>query len=223
MLIIMEFGKIIQEGKIGQGYKMEIKQLLNQPKIIAIVGDANSGKSNLLYNLITELRKDYKFNLYTYGLRYDLGENKIHSIEELELIKDSVIMLDEFSSLFDILDRKKRKLIEKSLRLIFHNNNILILVGLPENYVKFISSKCNMVIFFKSTITDFVNGSRIKNLCLNYKGYELGSSVLNLNKDECIIYDGNYEKIKVPYMKNYDNKKSNCAIIVQKRIQKRGK
>ena len=59
------------------------------------------------------------------------------------------------SSIFDLEDRKKRKLIERTFRLIFHNNNVLVLVGLPENYKKFISSKLGVIIYFKSTIADF--------------------------------------------------------------------
>lgn len=197
-----------------------ITKLFNKPRVIGIVGDVSSGKSNFIYSLITELKKEYKFNLYTYGLKFNLGEDKIYSVEELETIKNSIIIIDEFVSLWDISDRKKRKLIEKSLRLISHNNNILVLVGLPENFVKYISSRCDMIIYFKCTIADFINGSRAKNVCLSYRGSELGSSMLDLNKDECILYDWNYSKIKVSYLDEFDSKKNNRPIICAKNVQK---
>ena len=191
---------------------MNITKLFDKPKVIGICGDTNTGKSNLIYDLLEKL-KGYEFNLYSYGLRNDLKEQKIYSIEELEVIENAIIFADEYFTLFDLEDRKKRKLIENSLRLINHNNNILILSGLPENFKKFISAKLDIVFFKKCTIADFVNGSRLKNIFLSYKGKELGSAVLNLKIDEALVYDGHYTKIDVPYYTKYDTKRKNQAII----------
>lgn len=206
---------------------MKIDKLFNKPKIIGICADTNQGKSNLIYDLLERL-KNYDFKLYSYGLRNDLKEQKIYSIEELESIENSIIFCDEFFTLFDLEDRKKRKLIENSLRLINHNNNILILCGLPENFRKFISAKLDVIFFKKSTIADFVNGSRLKNIFTSYKGNELGSAVLNLKIDEALIFDGHYEKINIPYYVKYDTKKkhekiikrtSKCAKSVPKKVE----
>lgn len=195
---------------------MNINKLLQKPKIVAIVADTNAGKSNFLYYILTKLNKSYNFNLYTYGLKYKFGV-EIHSVEELEQIKDSLIVIDEYFTLFDLEDRRKRKLIEKTLRLIYHNNNVLILSGLCENFKKFISNKLNIIFFMKCTLGDFINGGRMKRICLSYKGTELGSSVLNLGKGESIIYDGlHYEKIKIPYLPEFDSKKNNKEILSKK-------
>ncbi len=192
---------------------LNIKKLFDKPKIIGICANTNEGKSNLIYDLLERL-KGYDFKLYSYGLRNDLKEQKIYSIEELETIENAIIFADEFFTLFDLEDRKKRKLIENSLRLINHNNNVLILSGLPENFKKFISGKLDIIMFKKCTLADFINGSRIKNIFLSYKGKELGSAVLNLKIDEALIYDGtHYDKINVPYYKRYDTKRQNQAII----------
>lgn len=206
-----------------------LNKLMQKPGIWILVGDANEGKSMALYAVLEGLREKNDFNLFTYGLRVNiLNEQKIHSIEELEKIKNSLIVADEFFSLFDLEDRKKRKLIENSLRLINHNNNILILCGLPENFRKFISAKLDVIFFKKSTIADFVNGSRLKNIFTSYKGNELGSAVLNLKIDEALIFDGHYEKINIPYYVKYDTKKkhekiikrtSKCAKSVPKKVE----
>ena len=178
---------------------MNLKKILDKPKIIGICGDVNTGKSNLVYHLLTELKKTSQFNLYSYGLRCDLGEQKIYSIAELESIKNSLIICDEYFTLFDLDDRKARRAIENTLRLINHNNNILILVGLPENFKKFISNKLDVVIYKKCNLGDFINGSRIKALCLSYKGSELGSAVLNLAINEALMWsDTHYSKINIP-------------------------
>jgi len=116
----------------------KLKTLFKDCRIIGMVGDVNTGKSMALYHILTELKKTYQFKLFSYGLRCNLGEQKIYSVEELEAIRNSIVVCDEFFTLFDLENRKKRKLIENTLRLISHNNNILILTGLPENFKKFI-------------------------------------------------------------------------------------
>ncbi len=191
-----------------------IQKLTCRPKIIAVIAETNQGKSNLLYDIITSLGAyDPTAHVYTYGLRCDLGETKINSLGELEGIRNGVVIIDEFQTLFDIDDRKNKKAIENSLRLINHNNNILIICGLPDNFKKFLSNKVDIFIFKKCRIGSFINGSYAKMICLQYRGSELGSTILNIKVDEALLFDGNYTKIKIPYMEKYDTKKDNTKIV----------
>jgi AAA+ ATPase superfamily predicted ATPase len=200
---------------------MEYKSLLDKPKILCIVGDVNSGKSNLIYDIIKDLRKEGKFNLVTYGLRNEIPNSlTIYSVEELEQVRNSVIIIDELFSLWDLENRKIKRQIENSLRLINHNNNILILCAVPENVKKFLSGKVDAWLFKKSTISDFINGSKVKQIVVDYKGSERGTSILNLKKDEAILFDGNYHKINIPYHKEYDTKLKNVPIFVPKNEEK---
>lgn len=204
---------------------MKIANLFQKPKVIAVLGDVDQAKSNLLYHIIEELKKAGRFNLYTYGLRNEIKDSiKIYSVEELEQIENSVIILDEIMSLWDLDNRMAKRQIEKTLRLIFHNNNVLVLCAVPENVKKFIAGKINMYFFKKVTISDFINGSKSKIIATNYKGSELGSSVLNLEKDVTLFFDGlHYHKIKVPYYRKYDTKRENKPIIkiVKKSVNKK--
>ena len=132
---------------------MNFKELFNSPKVIAVIGDINEAKSNLLYHLIEELKKEGIFTLYTYGLKKEVPEAiTIHSIEELEQVRNSIVVLDEIMSLWNLDDKMARRKIEKSLRLIFHNNNILVICAVPENIRKFIAGKINIYFFKKVTI-----------------------------------------------------------------------
>lgn len=195
----------------------DLVELFRRPQIVGIIADANSGKSNFLYYLITELKKEYDFNFYSFGLKKDIGDKKIYSVKELEQIKNSFIIVDEFFTLLDLDNRKQKKLIERTLRLIYHNNNILLLCGLPENYKKFLANKLNIVMFGKCTIGDFINGSSTKYTCLDYKGIELGSSVLELPPSKFVVYDGkHYNKMNVPYLEEFDTKKDNTDILKKK-------
>lgn len=189
--------------------------LFNKPKLIGLVGDADSGKSNLLYFLMDALMSKYEFQLYSYGLRVNItGEQKIYSVEQLEILSDSVIIIDEFASFFDLDNRKEKKQIEQTLRLIFHNNNVVLFSGLSENYKKFIASKLDAVIFKRCALGDMINGSRVKTLATSYSGYEKGAAILNIPKDMALLYDGEfYHKVKVPYMVGGDTKAKNGLIL----------
>ena len=110
---------------------------------------------------------------------------------------------------------------------------------MPENFKKFISGKINEWFYKKCTLADFINGSRASRVCREYKGVELGTSVLNIQKNEVLYFNGkHYEKTEVPYLKQYDNKKDNIQIVqesvcknvkesvcknVQKNVQKKCK
>ncbi|MFH2028649.1 MAG: hypothetical protein ABIJ08_05895, partial [Nanoarchaeota archaeon] len=95
-----------------------------------------------------------------------------------------------------------------------HKNNILFLSGTPDNFKKFISAKIDIFFFNKCTFFDFINGSKIKNICLSYKGNEMGSSILNLEVFESLVFDGkHYNKIVIPYYKEYDTKLRNKPIL----------
>jgi hypothetical protein len=197
----------------------EILKLFESPRLIGLIGDANSGKSNLLYWTIKALRENHHFNLYYYGLRARIiSALQIFSVEELEVIHDSIIIIDEFSSMFDVDDRKQKRQIEKTLRLIFHNNNVILLSGLPENFKKFIASKLNSMIFKKCALSDAINGSRTKKVMYNYGGEELGAAMLDVEVNKAIVYDGvHYYKVTVPYVSEGDTKANNAHILKEKR------
>lgn len=202
--------------------EINLTKLFNEPKVIGIIGNINTGKSNLVYYLLEELNRKYNLNVFTYGLRYNYPSTKtFHSVAELEQIQDSLIIIEEMSTLFDLENRKEKRKIENTLRLIFHNNNILIISGCGENYKKFISAKLNVMIFKKVTFADLINGSSAKNVIMGYQGDEKGSAVLNLAIDEALVYDGlHYEKVNVPYLRTFDTKIKNVQILVSKKAEK---
>ncbi len=198
--------------------KNKIINYFGKPDIIGIIADVNEGKTNLIHYLIDELKKEYSFNLVTFGLRSEIeGTREINSLEQLEDCRDSLIFLDEFYTLFDLDDRKKKRQVEGTLRLINHNNNILVLVGVPENFKKFISSKITTCFYKKVKIQDFINGSSVKQNITSYEGKGMGNKMLNLRKDEVLIFDGDYNIIKVPYLEKYDSKLNNKEIFVEKK------
>ena len=194
-------------------------KIFNKPKLISIIGNTNSGKSNLIYHIVDTLQKESVFNLVTFGLKYSLpGAHEIWSLEELENIENSLIITDETFSLFDLDNRTKKKQIEQTLRLLHHQNNVLLLSLLPENCIKFIASKIDAMIFKKCTLGDFINGSLVKRVATQYKGPEAGTSLLGIKVNNALVYDGNFKMWDVPYIEKYDSKKNNEAIFKNKPV-----
>lgn len=196
-----------------------MRELFDKPKLISIIGNTNSGKSNLIYHIVDTLQKESVFNLVTFGLKYSLpGAHEIWSLEELENIENSLIITDETFSLFDLDNRTKKKQIEQTLRLLHHQNNVLLLSLLPENCKKFIASKIDAMIFKKCTLGDFINGSLVKRVATQYKGPEAGTSLLGIKVNNALVYDGNFKMWDVPYIEKYDSKKNNESIFKNKPV-----
>ena len=185
--------------------------------VVGVIADVHQGKSNLIYHTIEELQRRFRAQIYTYALRSEIPNTmKVSSVEKLETIRDSVIFIDEFYSLFELDNRKKTALIEKTLRRIFWSNNMLVLCGLPQNFNKFISGKLSHVIFKQCTLVDFVNGSRAKNIAYSYREDELGSAMLAIPKDKALVFEAenlNYSMVHIPYLKNRDMKLNNPPIM----------
>lgn len=187
------------------------------PKVVGIVADPHQGKSNLIYHAIEELQRRWDATIFTYALRGETrNTEKVSSIEQLETIRNSIIFIDEFYTLFEMDNRKKTPLIEKTLRRIFWSNNMLILCGLPQNFNKFISGKLSHVIFKQCTLVDFINGSRVKNIAYSYREDEMGSHMLCIPKDRALVFEAEtltYSMIHVPYLKSKDMKQYNPPIM----------
>ena len=195
----------------------KLTESFKSPQIIGIVADAHSGKSNLIHFIVDELSKDYTFNCWVYGI--NAKAKHFYSVQELEQLRNSVVFIDEMQSLFDFNDRKCKKLIETTLRRVYHNNNVLILCGVPENFKKFISAKLGMVIFKRTTLSDLINGSNIKNMLLSYRGIEMGSSMLDIADNQALLFDGeHFTKSTINYIEEKDTKKDNKPIIVPKSV-----
>lgn len=171
-----------------------IPRLFDSPKIIGLTGDVSSAKSNFLYAIIDNLINKYGFshsNLYTYALPVFVGETKIYSVEELEQIENSVIILDEFYLFLDLENRKQKKNLGEMMQRIKHSNNVLILSGLPHNFNKFVSSQCEVKIYKQTTLKNLINGSPMKDTALAYSGIEKASTVLFIPHNRALVYGVN--------------------------------
>jgi len=208
----------------------EVEDIFLDPsmRVIGIIADPNTGKSNTIYHMIGILKKKcVAVKMYSYGLRMPVeGVQDIHTIAELETIRDSVIFVDEFYDMMNMSNRKSAEKAERSLRTIYHSNNIMILCGLPHNFNKFVSGLLNAVIFKQCTLEDFIQRSTVQQLISSYSGGFLvkkGQAVLAMAQEVALIHVGgkHFHEVEIPYIKSHDTKRFNKPILVYKNIKAR--
>lgn len=222
--------KRIKAQQEQENKKCALKKHLNTMKILSnsltlVMGRSNEAKTSLLCELIADYTKNYDGLVFVYGLKEELT-NKLNvktfnSLLELEQIKDSIVIVDEMRVLFDIENRKMTPFIDNILRRINHNNNKLVLCGLPSDFKKYICAKGTAFIYKSLDYTDLINGSRAKEIIMMYKGSEAGAYTLDLKKSESLFYDGNeFEKIVLPFNTEWDTKRNNKNLFIQKSLKK---
>lgn len=206
-------------------------------RAIGIIADVDQGKSNVIYHCIKALQARYDVSIYSYGLHMDVkGMLKINSINELESIRNSVIFLDEFASLFSLNNARQKEKFEKSMRMIFQHtaNNIVVICGLPHNFTKFLAGLLQIIIFKQCTLEDFIQRSSPQQAVASFSPAGLhhvskGSEMLTMPKNIALIYDRiavkKWTEVKVPYESETDSKALYNQVILKpkdgKKLEKR--
>lgn len=194
---------------------MKIERILNNDLTI-LLARSNEGKTQTIINLIKGYKEKYKGDVQTFGISKIITDklkvNTFNSLLELEKIKNSIILIDEVATIFDLEDRKYRKQIENILRLVNHNGNKIFLSGLCSDFKKFLCAKAKCFLFKGLNISDLINGSLAKEILLQYKGDGVGVYNFELPKDKLLCYDGQYFIEEVKYYKELDLKTGNINL-----------
>lgn len=203
---------------------MQIERILNNPVTI-LMSEINAGKTMLLSNMIVDYTSQFSGELWTYGIRSEITDQlpvtPFYSLLEMERIKNSIIIVDEVRDLFDLNNRKKVDMVEQTMRMLAHNNNRLVLAGLPHNFKKFISEQASCFMFKNLTIKSLINGSFGAEVLSMFSG-ELdgivkGTYVLSAPKDRVLCWDMNgFWAEEVVYFPEFDTKKNNQDLFKEK-------
>ena len=194
---------------------MQTERILNNDLGI-LMSRSDEGKTHTLCALIEEYKRQFNGVVTTFGFRDELIDllnvKSFSSLIELEEIRNSIIIVDEVGSLFDLENRTKRRQIENTLRLVNHRNNKILLSGLPSDFKRFLCAKSRVFLFKSLILSEMINGSFAKEILIQYRGPELGAHALLLEKDMLLCYDGHFWKERIQYNKEYDTKKGNGTL-----------
>ena len=191
---------------------MQTERILNNDLGI-LMSRSDEGKTHTLCTLIEEYKRQFNGVVTTFGFRDELIDllnvKSFSSLIELEEIRNSIIIVDEVGSLFDLENRTKRHLIESTLRLVNHRGNKILLSGLPSDFKKFLCAKAKVFLFKTLMISDLINGSLAKEILLQYRGPGLGTYTLLFDKGTMLCYDGKFWVESCSYNEKFDTKKNN--------------
>jgi len=220
--------------KISVPQKRRIETLadiFDDPSIrsIAVVADVNQGKTNVLNALIKAIKARYDASVWASGLRNKIeGVHTLNSVAELEVLYNSVVIVDEFPDFYDITNKRQQEMFEKSVRKIFHSNNLLIICGLPRNFNTRLGSIMQAVLFKQSTLNDFIQRSPMEKIIKSFSSHygsliQKGSDMLTMPLDLTLYHEvgsKHWWELEVPYVKEGDAKKDN-PLILQPKIKAR--
>lgn len=210
-----------------------VEEIFDDPSIraIGVIADVNQGKSNVIYHCITQLTNKYEDSIWSYGLHLDIpGMLKINSINEMEQVRDSLIFIDEFPTLFRLSNRRQVEKFEETMRKVFHHtsNNTVVIAGLPHNFNKFLSALLQVVVFKACTLDDFIQRSPVQQAVASFspsgmKRVDKGSTMLDMPRDVALIYNRTrtprWSEVTVPYHPEFDSKALLCNPIRRLRVQ----
>lgn len=141
------------------------------------------------------------------------GVEHISSLNELEQIHDSFIFVDEFYELFQLDNRHNTEIVKCFLAQMEHNNNILVLCGLPDYFKKYISSQIDKWFLMTINYDEVVNGSALAKYIKQLSGDFKGGTLLNVPRG-CTLFDGKLLQYK--YHQKYDKKRNRVNLFAEK-------
>lgn len=164
---------------------------LDAVPVLGVIGDINFGKTSLCYTLLSQYEGERQIVLYSYPdtvLNEKTGEayRQIHTIQELELLTNSIIFMDELQKHIKFYDKRMNNQLLEILSTIAHNNNTLIFTTPMTQFITkaldcFITGFCYVRI---SDMDQMKNGSKVKRLLQDFSTDRRGTRTLRLERGE---------------------------------------
>ena len=98
---------------------------LDGVRTLAVLGDRDNGKTSLVFTLLKAYRGKREIVLYAYPDEVE-DYRQIHTLNELELLTDSIIYMDELQQHIKFYQKRTSDEFLELLAVLAHNNNTLI-------------------------------------------------------------------------------------------------
>jgi len=98
---------------------------LDKVRSLAIIGNMDSGKTNLMFYYGNSYKGSRKKYLFGYPKEIE-GYKSLFSWEDLLKVRDGIILMDEISSFIKVYDHKSNYNLMELISLFAHKNNTLI-------------------------------------------------------------------------------------------------
>ena len=196
---------------------MTFKEIFKDCRIAALGGNRHTGKTNNIFFMIKELRKENKeLMIYAYGmpegltpLLIELDVLEISSLSQMVNKKDSLIIVEEFQKL-RLNDRRYREALGDFVDFIYHNNNYCLLSSPSiREFNSIIGSVIERWLLKSINVEDCVNGSHLKKVVEDYKGKYKSLGCIELPLSDILLINNEKEVLlHCDYVPEADTKKN---------------
>lgn len=168
-----------------------MKLNLDKTDSVAIVGDRNSGKTNLAFSFMNSYRGRRGKVLYGYPKDFK-GYLRIANWEDLLQITDSIIFIDEISKYIKLYDRRANVELMDLLSFLAHQNNTLIFTTqLTQFITKGVEASIQTWCIKQIDIVGLKNGCKVKRILQATAHPRITNKGMALRVDEYIAHDLN--------------------------------
>lgn len=209
---------------------MIIKELFGDKRVVGLAGNKSEGKTNNLMALIKDFRKENKTTpIYVYGLDETClkwleqfgNVFEFSNLSQLINKKNCLFIVDEFQKLH-LNERRRPEILDEFIDFIYRKNNWVIFSS--PNLREFNSMICSKIerwVLKSLNISDLINGSKLKEEVLNYKGRFKVLKSIQIEKNKMLVINEDYEKVfEIEYIEEIDVKKNNINIFELEDIKK---
>lgn len=158
---------------------------LDKTKVLAILGDMNSGKTNLAFHLLREYTGNRQIYLLGYPKQID-NFIPISDFGDIFELRDSIIFMDEIHRYVKLYDKRANHKLLELISLFSHNNNTLIFTTQLSQFITksveaFVDGWCITKLKDLKTLK---NGSKPKRIIQNTSSPLCNDWSLSLNQGE---------------------------------------
>ena len=140
---------------------------LNNNKPIAILGNPNTGKTNLMFFLASLCSAPKKY-LLGYPKKME-GYINLSDIKDLARLENCTLLIDELDQLIPIYEKKSNEALKRLLKFTAHNNiKLVFTTQLSQFITKMMEALVPCWAITELDIFSLKNGSKPKRILLDY-------------------------------------------------------
>lgn len=158
---------------------------------IAILGDRDTGKTNLAFNMLYEYRKSGGTRkIYTLGYPAQTEYTNINNIREIMSLRNAIVFIDEIQTFIKVYDRKANSDLMELISKCSHRKiTIIFTTQLTQFITKGVEAFIDAWCFTKiNDLGDFKNGSKPKRIIQQTALPQCSQWALSLEKGEYLLY-----------------------------------
>jgi len=161
---------------------------LDKMECIAIIGDRNSGKSNLGFYLLNQYSGTRNKCVFGYPKHLD-GYVNLHNWNDLIKMSNAVIFMDELQKYIKVYDRRANYQLMELVGLFAHNRNTLIFTTQLSQYItRGVEAIIDVWCVKQIDLEMLKNGSKPRIILRRTASPQISEIGVSLNTNEFVMY-----------------------------------